>query len=143
MEVTDPAYDDDPAGLTDAETPEEREEQRQLDEAPPVEYEPTPAERRAAARSAKATSHRLLLETIALTGLADRQFAKIELGINERTLRRYKGGKSDIPAPILALLRARNRELVRIQIRRDRQGVPRDEQLKQLREAYRTRGLKL
>lgn len=106
-----------------------------------LEYEPTPAEKRAIARGQKAVALALLLETIALTGLSDRQFAKHELHINERTLRRYKGGSSMIPETILALLRSRHRELVRIQTRRDRQGVPRTAQLEQLRQAYRSRGV--
>lgn len=106
-----------------------------------IEYEPTPEELKQIARSGKRANRQLLLDTIALTGLSDRQFAVHELHINERTLRRYKDASSAIPEPILALLRARNRELVRIQTRKDRQGVPRQEQMEQLKEAYRKRGI--
>lgn len=106
-----------------------------------VEYEPSPAEQAAAERGAQVVNRQLLVDTIALTGLSDRQFAKHELHINERTLRRYKEARGTIPEPILALLRARNRELLRLQTRKDKQGISREEQLQHLREAYRLRGV--
>lgn len=106
-----------------------------------VEYEPTAEEKKAIERGYKRVNRQLLVDTIALTGLSDRQFAIHELHINERTLRRYKDTSSAIPEPVLALLRSRNRELVRIQMRKDRQKVPRSTQLEQLREAYRRRGV--